>query len=552
MTPTAVAPQRHEVTAEEKRLAGTAFKQALVALSAGRVDEARANVGFALTTMDRKLPQDRTIERIYAVVDHATTSADGRVLLVTDPESLLAAEAESGKVLGMVVHDVGSEAERPRLSPKGGFVAAPAGDSIVLYDVRGLTELTRVAARPAAPFAFLDEERLVTVRLGAKELYRPLPTKESTRHIHRELVTPEGKAAAGTLVLPDAAEVEAPSEQSDDELVIIEFKTGKVLKTLKLTAQLESGPLRRVTSLPPSEACLRNQDCERFAFNPTPIGRRVESLKIDSGIVSAVWRGGSVSIHRLRDGKLMGSFRSRGERWKPGLVAVIADPPRAAVATSLPEVGRGSEPAVSVTALVDLKAGRLIELVDECRWATGLGFSQDGRTLMVGDLRKACLHDAKTGRHLVTTEEVRPSLGPADEQEDVTVRSFGDDRWLLRTLDGSYGVFDAKSGKAQLRGRLEPRERLVAGASDTLYLTENSGNSATLVALGPTGIQRRILRPEELDGRTFPDEAKSTPEGQRAATVKAVLLQTCVVEGFRLPLALCGEPTGAQGTSPPQ
>jgi hypothetical protein len=478
-------------------------------------------------------------------------SADGRILLVSDPESLLVAEAATGKILGLVVHELGAEAQPPRLSPKGALVAAPAGDSIVIYDTRGLTEVTRVAARSGAPFAFMDEEHLVTARLGATEVYRPQPTKESSRFLSRDLASPAGKPPA-TLVLPDLQEVDAPSEQSDDELVVLELKTGKVQKTLKLTAPLEQGPLRRVTSLPTSEACLRNQDCERFAFNPVPIGRRVESVKVDAGIVSAVWRGGSVSIHRTRDGKLMGAFRSRGERWKPGLVAVVSDPPRAAVATSLPELGRGSEPAVSVTALVDLKAGRLIELVDECRWATGLGFSQDGRTLMVGDLRKACLHDARTGRHLVTTEEIRPSLGPADEQEDVTIRSFQDGRWLLRTLDGSYGVFDGTSGKAQLRGKLDERENLVVSGTDTLYVAEAAGNVAELVALSPTGVQRRILRPEELDGRAFPEEARNTPEGQRAGILMTIVAQTCTIEGFRLPVALCSRSGAAQGTSPPQ
>jgi hypothetical protein len=311
--------------------------------------------------------------------------------------------------------------------------------------------------------------------------------------------------------------------------------------------------MRRVASLPPSDACEGDDGCDRFAFNPQPIGRRVESIKIQAGVVSAVWKGGAVSLHRMRDGKLIGSFRSRGENWKPGLVAIVSNPPRAAVATSLAGLGRGNEPPFSVTALVDLTRGRVVELIDDCRWATGLSFSEDGKSLVIGDLRKACLHDAKTGKLIDITEEIRPSKGQADVLQDVEVRPVQEGRWLLRTADGAFGVFDGHNGKALFRGvQDDSTRRYVATDNRALYVVDLSGDKAQLVTLGPTGTERRVLRAEELEQREFPKEALNTKEGRLATLLHAVSMRSCLIEGFRLPLELCRADSGKasrEGTS---
>jgi hypothetical protein len=489
-------------------------------------------VELGLLALRRQLPEDRTEERLAEFTDRVTLSEDGRFLVVGDRETLHVSDASSGFVLGLRAHDFGGTTEEPKVSPKGTYVVAPTATGLLVYETRGLLQRTAVPTRFDAPFAFLDDRHVVTVRLGKAEIPTS-PRPEPRVHVLRELAPEEASAeppSAGPLV----------GEQADDELIIVDVATGKIQKTLKLTMPPDQGLLRRVASLPKGELCEEAQDCDRFAFNPVPIGRRVVRLQIQAGVISAIWRGGSVSLHRVRDQKLLGSFRPRGEYWKPGLVAVIADPPRAAVATSLPEMGRGVEPPFSVTALIDLERGRVIQLIDECRWATGLSFSLDGKRLMVGDLRKACMHDARTGKLLDTTEEVRPALGHPDEHADVELRPLQEGRWILRTADGSFGVFDGKSGKALFRGRDEGVSGgYVAADPGALYVTNRSGATAELVTLGSAGIARRVLRPEELEQGEFPSEARNTPEGRRATLIEGLVKRSCLVEGFRLPLELC-------------
>ena len=421
-------PVKPTIGVEQRQKAQTAFHQAFELWSAGRLQEATSMVDLALLALNRKLPDDRSDERLSNLSDNATLSTDGKVLAVGDRGTIYVADAASGFVLGLRVHDFGEVASAPGVSPKGTYVVAPSEERLVVYETRGLAQRATIATRDGAPFAFLDDEHIVTVRLGAPQVASPASPEIERGYVVRELadLKPPVKvkasggatstnAASNEVVEPNAASpnlaTTAPLEQADDELLVVELKTGKIKKTLKLTAPPDQGLMRRVASLPRSEDCSRNADCERFAFNPTAIGRRVQSLKVGAGVISAVWRGGSVSLHRVRDGLLIGSFRARGEHWKPGLVAVMDNPPRAAIATSTPELGRGNEPAFSVTALVDLKLGKVVELIDDCRWATALSFSLDGKSLMVGDLRKACLHDARTGRLLETTEEVRPDHG---------------------------------------------------------------------------------------------------------------------------------------------
>jgi hypothetical protein len=532
MTATPNPTPRPAVTEADRVKARPAFRQALEFWSDGKHEQARGMVDLGLLALGRRLPEDRTDERLAEFTDRVTLSHDERFLVLGDRETLYVAEASTGFVLGLRAHDFGGTTVSPEVSPKGTYVVAPTARGFLVYETRGLLPMSEVLTRYDAPLAFLDERHVVTVRLGKAEI-PTAPSLEPRVHVLREL-TPESPrpldAPAGPLV----------GEQADDELIVVDITSGKIEKTLKLTMPPDQGLLRRVAALPKGELCDDAQDCDRFAFNPVPIGRRVVRLQIQAGVISAIWRGGSVSLHRVRDQKLLGSFRPRGENWKPGLVAVIADPPRAAVATSLPEVGRGVEPPFSVTALVDLERGRVIQLMDDCRWATGLSFSLDGKRLMVGDLRKACLHDARTGKLLDTTEEVRPAHGHPDEHADVEVKPLQEGRWILRTADGSFGVFDGKSGKALFRGRDDGNAGgYVAADPGTLYVTDRSGTTAELVTLGGAGIARRVLRPEELEQREFPAEARNTPEGRRAALLESLVKRSCLVEGFRLPLELC-------------
>lgn len=504
--------------------ARVAFAQALELWSAGRSAEAKSMVELGLAALGRRLPDDATPERLAASCDEATSSEDGTVFVLSDPETLLVVEATSGRFMGLRVRDQGAGAVGPALSPKASFVVAPSADGLGVYDAKGLVLRSTVQARKDAPFAFLSDDKLVTVRLGVAQRPEPIPRT----HLLQRSVSAE----PGT----DAKDVEL----ADDEMVVSDLRTGKVDKVIKLAPPPDQGLMRKVASLPPSRHCNETDDCQRYELDPSPIGRRVEQFRIVNGTLVAAWQGGATTFHRLRDGKLLAAFRSRGERWKEGLVAIWPKPPRAAVVTSLPNVGRGSEPPFSVTALFDLNQGRVLEILDECRWATGLAFSSDGTKLMVGDLRRACLHDGRSGRYLATTEEVRPARGIDDNQQDVSVRSVPAGRWLLTTADGTYGLVEEQGGRMLYRGKQERAAGLVAADERSLFVADFSGGEAQLLTFGPAGgVERRLLRAEELEQKRLPPELAASPEGIRATVLEKVLTHSCLIEGFRLPRELC-------------
>jgi hypothetical protein len=476
--------------------------------SAGRNAEAGGMVDLGLAALGRRLPEDASPERPGKWLEASAGSADSSAYVLADAETLLAVEATTGHFMGLRVHDRGSDAASPALSPKATVVVAPAADSLRIYDARGLGLRLSVNTRRDAPFAFVSDDKLVTVRLSLDlGQGQPVPL--------------------------------ANDEVFDDELVIVDLHTGKTDRVLKLGSPPDHGLMRKVASLPSSSHCNESVDCREFELDPMPIGRRVEQLRIVMGTIVAAWRGGATTFHRLRDGKLLGAFRARGERWKPGLVAVWSKPPRAAVVTSLPNLGRGGEPPFSVTALFDLNQGRVLQILDECRWATGLAFSSDGSKLMVGDLRRACLHDASNGRYLATTEEVRPARGIEDDQQDVAVRSVPSGRWLLTTADGTYAVFDEQRGRALYRGKNAGGAGLIASDERSLFVADFSGGEAQLITFGPAGVERRLLRADELEQNRLPPEFANSPEGRRASIFEKVLAKSCLIEGFRLPLELC-------------
>lgn len=532
-TPTPAPTERAAVTEEARVHARVAFAQALELWSNGRAREATAMVALGLSTLGRHLPEDGTVEQLGSLMESAVFSADASMYSLGDAETVLVADAASGRLIGLRLHDSENALIGPSISPSASVVVAPSGPDLLVYESRGLTLRRRVSARNDAPFTFLSDDKLVTVRLGSSETAMPV---SRTQLITRSLPARSGQGGVDS---PEQAS-EDGGELADDEIVLIDLATGKLDRTFKLSPPPDLGLMRKVASLPPSQHCNDVDECRRYELNPIPIGRRVEQLKISAGMIVASWRGGATTFHRLKDGKLLGAFRSRGERWKPGLVAIWPKPPRAAVVTSLPNVGRGSEPPFSVTALIDLNRGRVLELIDECRWATGLAFSQDGTKLMVGDLRRACLHDGRTGRHLDTTDEVRPARGYDDDLQDVSVRSIPGDRWLLRTADGAFGVFDEKGGKTLLRGKGDGAESLVASDDKSLFVADFSGGEAQLITFNSSGIERRMLRTEELEQKVFPPEVANSPEGRRAAALARMVANSCLIEGFRLPKELCG------------
>jgi hypothetical protein len=537
--PSLPSPARRAITPGARAQARAAFAQAIELWSNGRNTEANALVESGLKAIDRRLHKDAIVEHLGNLLESAAFSENGAVYAVGDAETLLAADTSTGKLLGLRAHDFNDVMVGPAVSPQASVVVAPSASELLVYETKGLALRLRIAARKDAPIAFITDDKLVTVRLGPAGSAEPLSREQLQQRNLRAASVPRGPSGFASA---PPQEPTTEDELSDDEIIVVDLHNGKTEKVLGLVAPPDQGLMRKVASLPPSRRCNDNDECRSYEFNPVPIGRRVEQLRIASGMVVAGWQGGATTFHRLRDGKLVGAFRSRGERWKPGLVAIWPKPPRAAVVTSLPNVGRGSEPPFSVTALVDLNQGRVLELIDECRWATDLAFSRDGTKLMVGDLRRACLHDARTGRYLETTDEVRPSYGSDDDLQDVLVRPAPAGRWLVTAADGAFGIFDERSGKALLRGRNDAGQALVASDDRSLFVADFSGGEAQLVSFGTAGVERRILRVEELEQRLYPPEGANSPEGKRAAILQKMMRSSCVVEGFRLPVELCRVP----------
>lgn len=496
-------------------------------------------VELGLTALGRHLPEDATEEHLGSWREDASVSADGKAYAFGDAETLLVAEAATGRFLGLRVHDSGASATGPALSPKASVVIAPSAAELRVYETNGLALRLRIQVRKDAPFTIISDDQLVTVRLGEPAKEAPEARGQLLQRSISGLSDSGGPAGLAARTKRDA---QADAELSDDEIIVVDLRTGKTQKVYTLAPPPDQGLLRKVASLPPSQLCNETGDCRQYELDPTPIGRRVEQLRVVAGTVVAAWQGGATTFHRLRDGKLMGAFRSRGERWKPGLVAIWPNPPRAAVVTSLPNVGRGNEPPFSVTALFDLNQGRMLEILDECRWATGLAFSADGTKLMVGDLRRACLHDGRSGRYLETTEEVRPVRGADDNLQDVSVRSGPAGRWLLTTADGTYGVFSERDGRALFRGKNDRVAGLVASDERSLFVADFSGGEAQLITFGPAGVERRLLRSEELEQKRLPPELADSPLGRRAAVLGKILQRSCLIEGFRLPSELCRLP----------
>ncbi|MGE5783489.1 MAG: hypothetical protein ACM3ZE_02825, partial [Myxococcales bacterium] len=126
-----------------------------------------------------------------------------------------------------------------------------------------------------------------------------------------------------------------------------------------------------------------------------------------------------------------------------------------------------------------------------------------------------------------------------DDQQDVSVRSAPEGRWLITAADGSFGVFSGDNGKAIYRGKNDAGEGLVASDEKSLFVPDFTGGEARLITFGPSGVERRMLRREELDQKTSPPELASSPEGRQGVLLQRLLETTCLIEGFRLPIELC-------------
>jgi hypothetical protein len=130
------------ITQEQQEKATSAFGQALELWSNGRAEEANAMVDLALLALGRKLPSDRSAEELHHLAEHTVLSADGKILVVGDKNTLYVSDAASGFVLGLKVHDFGKSEIEPAISPKGTYVVAPSSEQLIVYETKGLVKRT--------------------------------------------------------------------------------------------------------------------------------------------------------------------------------------------------------------------------------------------------------------------------------------------------------------------------------------------------------------------------------------------------------------------------
>src|SRR5512138_1472767 len=154
------------ITDQARAHARTAFAQALELWSQGRKTEAKSMVEVGLAAIGRHTPEDCKVSPLMTLADSAVFSDDESLFAIGDAETLLVADSATGRFLGLRAHDFASGLRTAVLSPKGTVVVAPSGTELSVYESRGLTSRLRVPSRTDAPFAFVSEDQIVTVRLG--------------------------------------------------------------------------------------------------------------------------------------------------------------------------------------------------------------------------------------------------------------------------------------------------------------------------------------------------------------------------------------------------
>ncbi len=178
------------------------------------------------------------------------------------------------------------------------------------------------------------------------------------------------------------------------------------------------------------------------------------SYDVDSG----------VSIGRFGGVFTPGPERSGNGRW-----AVVSD-------ESFDAAGnRASE-----TWLVDLETKKTVARSHACDFPTEHAFSDDGKLVAVGDLRRACVLRVPQLTLVARTGFVRKQGFIDDDLQDISGLWFSDSgrRLAMTTSDGSFGLFRVKTGRSVFLGRGRPVFSLTS--SDILLVDPNENRLITL------------------------------------------------------------------------
>ncbi len=459
----------------------------------GEPDAERQAFAAAAAGLGASLPVIRNGPVGYWGDRNTALSDDGGRLLLTAFDSGLVADTTSGDPLGFFIRESLNDAA---MTSDGRFVVHADTGGLFIRRLPSMKVVARIETREDAPFALLDRRRLVTSRVPADAL-------------------------------------------DPEELIVVDIATGRVTRVLDLKSRPAIGPKERFTVLPRAwDADFRGN----FGGSPPTEGPQVKSLAVLPDVVAAVWEDGAVTLHRVSNRRLLGSFHPSFTADYRHRVVLHPKPPRAAVATALPPEG---EPDYEGTVLlIDLKKNRVIEALHRCDFVADLAFSGDGRVLAVGDLLEACFHDGRTGRLRSVSQKVREAFEFEDDLMNVILTPVSPTHWLLSTADGATVTARWRDGKVRWLGY--GRELVDDGV---LYFARDDGEDAALLTVTGDQIVERPLREAERNG--LPTHLWPEAMNTKAAAMQRVIdrVAACDIEGYFIPDKYCVD---APPKTPPQ
>jgi hypothetical protein len=157
---------------------------------------------------------------------------------------------------------------------------------------------------------------------------------------------------------------------------------------------------------------------------------------------------------------------------------------------------------------------------------SSLSFSADGKYLAVGDIRRACILDAKSLKLVAQTPEIRSGAGPGDDLQHTRV-SFVHHLLVAATDDGTVGIYTVPG----MKKRFNERGFLVQISGKPVVATEDQH----IVSIAADGsLSRRAMTPKER-ARGGGDE-----DGEPSDAVwHRIDPNVCRVRDWLLPRAAC-------------
>jgi hypothetical protein len=229
------------------------------------------------------------------------------------------------------------------------------------------------------------------------------------------------------------------------------------------------------------------------------------------------------ALFDAEDGRVVARFGGPGAITQP---AFSAD--GKLVAVTSPGVG-----APGLVELLDRRGKRLASA--SCGFTANAGFSSNGRWLVVGDLRRACLFELPKLRLLARSAEIRPFAGPDDDLQELQQLQFiaGDRIVFLRTGDGSAALAGAGGLSIFWRGRGE----LVDADEPGILAVIDREDKGEVARVDPRG--KVITRPLREDEKAWdaPVDGVATP---REKVLESLLsARFCHIGDRSFPIEAC-------------